>query len=563
MFRVKTAAFFRESMIVPLLAVPWVIALPSTAPTPPVVKITGGEIQGNFEPSPSVVAYFKGIPFAQPPVMNLRWQEPQPLQPWKGVREATHFGPACMQDPLGTALFVGPMMELYDARGNLAPFDVSEDCLFLNVWTAQWPPAKLLPVMVWIHGGANMIGSGGEAAYDGSALARKGVVVVTLNYRLGVFGFFEHPDLTRESPHRASGNYGLLDQISALQWVQQNITQFGGDPHNVTVFGQSAGSVDIGVLMGSPLAAGLFQRVLLESGPVLSVAPHAAPLSVGEQFGEKVARALGPAGDLQSLRSAPAAAVFHAYAEVTAHEHDPGFVQDGWCVRASPTDVFAESKQLPVDMMIGNNGREMSAFRVMAAKHPQAPGGPDTEALKRTMRIFYGGATALVAGMFLLDTTLRRTDAADSWLNDAIASCPAMAMAALHSSPGHHVYVYRFLRSIPGKGQDTLGSFHGLELPYVFGSFDQPAWNWLPFQAVDFKLGELIRDYWTNFAKTGNPNGPDLPGWQAYEDNSSESVMEFDNDGKAASHAGARPTFCDVNTSNLKNRLSQAFPSAQ
>jgi para-nitrobenzyl esterase len=460
-----------------------------------------------------------------------------------------------MQNPLGTGVFLKPLAGIYGAAYAADPIARSEDCLYLNVWTPVWPPQDRAPVMVWIHGGSNVIGSGAEGAYDGAALARKGVVVVTVNYRLGVFGFFAHPELTRESPHHASGNYGLLDQIAALQWVQRNIERLGGDPRRVTVFGESAGAVDTGMLLCSPLAAGLFQRVIMESGPVLSIAPRPSPLADGERFGVDLARSLGPAGDLRALRDAGPEAVMELSRKLAAREAGPEFVLDGWCLHATPLEVFARGNQVPVDLMIGNNGREMSAFRPAADKNGHQPAAAG-ESLKQTVRMFYGNATPIIAGLYFLDSTLGRTEAADGWLNDAVATCPGMAMATLYVAGGHRAYVYQFLRSIPGKGEKTLGSFHSLELPYVFDAFRRAAWNWLPFQPVDLRLGETLRSYWTNFAKAGNPNGPGLPGWQSF-DGRSQIAMEFGKDGTVAARPGTRPTFCDLDVKGLRSRLNE------
>jgi para-nitrobenzyl esterase len=523
--------------------------------TPPVAGVTGGLIQGAFEPSSAKGAVFKGIPFAQPPVGDLRWREPQPVRPWKGIRDATRYGAACVQNPMGLAVFLQPLAKLYGAAYDGRKVAMSEDCLYLNMWTPEWPLKNPVPVMVWIHGGSNVMGSGAEASYDGAALARKGVVVVTINYRLGALASFAHPELTRESPHHASGNYGLLDQIAALEWVQRNIAAFGGDPKRVTVFGESAGAIDAGLLLCSPLAAGLLQRAIMESGPVLSTAHHPSSLEAGERFGESVARSLG-AADLKKLRTAPPDAIIRAYAEVAARQTDPGFVLDGWCLRSAPADVFARGEQLPVDMLIGNNGREMSAFRAKAGKSESKSVG-DPEALKKAVRIFYAGATPVVIGMVLIDSALGRTQAVDLWLNEVIADCPAMAMAALQAETGHQAYVYQFLRSIPGMGEKTLGSFHGLEVPYVFGAFRQPDWSWLPFEPVDFALGETIQKYWTNFAKTGNPNGADLPHWPNFVARS-QTAMQFGKQGGVSANKRARPTFCEVAPGPLRTRLIES-----
>lgn len=523
-----------------------------------VVPVTGGAVEG-VQAAPGGGAMFKGIPFAQPPIGKLRWREPLPITPWKGVRDATHYSAACMQNPLGTGGFLTPLAKLYVKEYPQATMTMSEDCLYLNVWTPAWPPPQAAaPVMVWIHGGSNVIGSGTEGSYDGSALARKGVVVVTINYRLGRLGFFSHPELTRESPHHASGNQGLLDQVAALQWVHDNIAQFGGNPGQVTVFGESAGSIDSGLLLCSPLAEGLVQRAIMESGPVL-LEMNAAKREKGEHFGSEAARLLGLSGgsEIDRLRALPAGTVMEKINGVAKAAGDPGTVVDGWFLREAPGRIFARGRELPVDFIIGNNGREMSAFRANAGGGSASSVGGNSQA--QMVRVFYGSSTPIVLGMFLMDNALGRTEAADSWLNDVIAACPEMAMASLHATTGHRAYVYQFDREVPGNGQKALGSFHGLEIPYVFGTMRDPSWNWLPFEPIDSRLSEIVQSYWTNFAKTGNPNQFNLPGWLAF-DSREQSAMQFGKSGAVKLRAHSRPVYCDVDAGHLRQRMTSTNP---
>jgi len=317
------------------------LALPVLAADSPTVTIASGQLQGT---ALDHGASFKGIPYAQPPVGDLRWREPMPVKSWAGVRNATAFGAACAQN-----------------AGGRMQANSSEDFLFLNVWTPEWPAQTLTaktPVMVWFHGGGNYGGTASSASSDGASLARRGVVIVTVNYRLTVFGFFAHPELTRESSHHASGNYGLMDQIAALQWVRDNISKFGGDPGNVTIFGQSAGAVDVNVLMTSPLAKGLFHRVIAESGTVTRVpedstvrmtglgavmAPRsgntysdALTLTEAEKDGQKL-------GDsLKHLRELPAAELLQTVAGPRMSIGPAnGIIVDGWVFPKSPAEVFA------------------------------------------------------------------------------------------------------------------------------------------------------------------------------------------------------------------------------
>jgi para-nitrobenzyl esterase len=410
--------------------------------------------------------------------------------------------------------------------------------------------------MFWMHGGSNRIGSGNEPGYAGAELAKRGMVVVTINYRLGPLGFFAHPELTRESPHRSSGNYGLLDQIAALRWVSGNIAKFGGDPSRVTVFGESAGSIDAGMLMCSPLTGGLFARAIMESGPVLGLA-YAHGLRQAEQFGDRVARLAlraqpgDSSGDssMQRLRELPAQAILAAAIEAAKQEPDPGFVLDGWVLSRTPQDVFATGAQQPAGLMIGNNGREASAFRGASAVPLAVDQGP-----RKTLRISYGSLAPIAMAAYAIDARTGRAAAADEWLNDALMTCPSAAMATLNAAAGRPSFLYQFRRSIPGKGESDLGSFHSLELPYVFGALRNPVWSWLTFAKLDELLATTIESYWTNFAKTGDPNGGGLPQWRPYT-RGSEQYMEFGNDGRAHPRQGVRPTFCNLDIPKLKQRL--------
>jgi para-nitrobenzyl esterase len=530
----------------------WVLALaglasgakiPHEMESAPVVTVAGGAVRG-YAAAPGAV--FKGIPYAAPPVGEWRWREPQAVKPWRGVRDTTRYSAACYQIPIGTGAFIAPLARRYGASYPTPKWELSEDCLYLNIWTPEWPVTQSHAVMLWLHGGSNRIGSGNEPAYDGADLARHGVVVVTINYRLGAFGFFGHPDLTRESPHHASGNYGLMDQLAALEWVRDNIGRFGGDPGRVTVFGESAGGIDIGALMCSPLAHGLFARAIVESGPVLIT--YAYSRQEGEQFGKRVARLAG-AADLARLRALAPEAVMKAAVEAARQEPRPDIVVDGWVLPQSPQQVFAESKEQPVTLMIGNNGREASAFR-----GPSQASASTTEGAKKALRISFGHMAGLAMGMYLIDTRTGRTAAADAWVGDGLVTCPSAQMAALNAASGHRSYVYQFRRSIPGKGESDLGSFHSLELAYVFGALRNPGWSWLPFQKIDEGLAADMENYWTNFAKAGDPNGGGLPRWAPFTA-ASEDYMEFGNDGRSVPGRGMHPTFCTLDVGTLKERL--------
>ncbi len=347
------------------LAFPALLALSETprqhALKGPVVQLDSGALEGEMH---GAMAVFEGVPFARPPLGSLRWREPQPVIRWSGVRNATKPSRPCMQDANGTDSFIQPLAETYGVTYSLQQLDPSEDCLYLNVWTQQLRPSPLLPVMVWLHGGSNRVGSGAETGYDGASLASHGVVIVTINYRLGAMGFFAHPELSAESPHHSSGNYGLLDQIAALGWVQQNITKFGGDPANVTLFGESAGSVDATTLMTSPLSKSLFRRVIAESGPAFGIGPEqtlSKMQALGVAVGKEVAGRAG--SQIEVLRNLPAAQVIQLENRLIAsqfHGYDPNAsIVDGWVLPQSPARAFARGAIQRVDLLAGMNAERV------------------------------------------------------------------------------------------------------------------------------------------------------------------------------------------------------------
>jgi para-nitrobenzyl esterase len=535
------------------------------APNGPLVHLTSGALTGKLE---GTVAVFKAIPFAQPPVGTLRWREPQPVAAWSGVRDATTQSHPCMQRVEGTDSFLEPLAAAYGVAFTRQPVDPSEDCLYLNVWTPQLQTAANLPVMVWLHGGSNRVGSGTEAGYDGTMLASHWVVVVTINYRLGAMGFFSHPELTAESHHHSSGNYGLLDQIAALQWVQQNIAQFGGDPGNVTLFGESAGSVDATTLMASPLTKGLFRRVIGESGPAFGLGPErnvAYMESLGMAVGKEASGQ--PGSQLAVLRKLPAAQIARIEDSLIASQfkgYDPNAsIVDGWVLPQSPASAFASGKIQQVDLLAGLNAREFSAFRVVAAAAAKKSPQPATKpALGEQLRQFadlarplYGNWTDIAVATYAAEILIHGAPALDQASNDVVAACPIGAEAALTTSAGRRAFVYRFDRSVPGKGESDLGAFHSLEIPYVFGTFQTRAFRWLPFTSTDYKLSQIVQAYWTNFAKSGDPNGPGLPHWVAWSTDQ-ESYISFNQIGDADPQQHFSPIYCHLSPDRLKEQLA-------
>jgi para-nitrobenzyl esterase len=469
----------------------------SPAPIEEPVHLDSGFISG-LAGSHAAVRVFRGIPYAAPPVGKLRWREPQPVAHWDGVRRADQFGAMCMQ-PASRG-----------ASPAAAQPKMSEDCLFLNVWTAAASDIERRPVMVWIHPGGYQTGSGSAPGYDGEALAEKGVVVVTINYRLGLFGFFSHPELTKESEHHASGNYGLLDQLAALEWVQKNIAGFGGDPQRVTVFGDSAGSSSISNLMGSPRAKGLFQRALGESGAWMgiSLAPTRT-LADAEQAGVKMAEELG-AQSLQDLRAKPAE-------DLLKGGRGGGPVIDGWVLPEDAGTIFAEGKQNDVPLLAGSNKDEGTFF------------------LQPTR-----------AETFIERSRARFADQADTFLklypagSDEEANTSQLAAfrdelafvmriwARAQTQTGHSkAFLYYFTHEPPppvgstSRGGLGSGATHGAEAPYVFENLLAPrAWT-----ELDHQVSGVLSSYWVNFATKGDPNGAGLAGWPAFDDQKSNRPM--------------------------------------
>lgn len=467
------------------------------------VRIDSGLISGATDKS-GVTSYL-GIPFASPPAGQLRWRPPQPAGHWEGVRDADHFGASCMQDELGSRL---PWTEEFMTQGA-----ISEDCLFLNVWTGAKSASEKQAVMVFIYGGGFNEGSSSVAVYNGSELAKKGVVVVTLNYRVGPFGFLVYPDLTKESEHHSSGNYGLLDQIAALEWVHRNIAAFGGDPHRVTIFGQSAGAISVADLMRSPLAKGLFARAIAESGPGLfpeDILGGGMTLAQREQQGLKYAEAKG-AHSLAELRAMPAADFFKSTPGSEGAPPNVGDpVTDGWVL---PAEHPAQEVPLVVGMVAGD-----AAF----ASGFGPPAAPTVANYTSSAQKTYGDMAATFLKLYPAETdgdvaaakkasqTDRSRVSIDVWCENQVKR-------------SGRVYTYYFDHAIPWPAHPEFGAFHTSEVPYIFETFKLLDRPWEP---ADFRLSETMAAYWSNFAKTGDPNASGLPLWPVYEPNS-HTTMEL------------------------------------
>jgi para-nitrobenzyl esterase len=481
-----------------------------TQPDAPAVTTTTGELRGLARTGGG--AQFLGIPYAEPPVGDLRWREPVPVKPWQGVRDAVRYGAPCAQPLLGD-------------WNKIDAFLGREDCLYLNVVTPDWPAQHLLPVMFWIHGGANVGGSGGGSLYNDGTLVSHGVVTVTINYRLGVFGFFAHPELTRESVHHASGNYGLMDQILALHWVIDNIAKFGGDPNNITVFGQSAGSMDTGMLMTSPLAIGLFQKAIPESGS--PVWPPVATLAEAEKKGVGSIASLNlPSGEegIAAARKMSARELMEKLSGRASQSNGVGPDVDGWVLSERPDKVFAAGQEAKIPMLIGTTSREFG---------DQMP----TDQLLKAIDRESGDMAAKVKAAYGLTPDAQGKvnqpsdplygTAGQQWSADISFHCPISTEALWHSAAGNPTFEYELDHAIPG--QEAQGAVHSSDLPYVWGYFPKAGNIGGAFGTVDTKLSELMETYWTNFARTGNPNGDSVPIWPDLK--MAQTYMQFTQSG--------------------------------
>jgi para-nitrobenzyl esterase len=472
-----------------------------------------GMLGNSLESSPGIRA-FRGIPFAAPPIGALRWRAPQPAAEWTGVRDASRFGNVCIQ-PAGPT--EGP-----GARLNIAVLPDSpprsEDCLYLNVWTGAQNAGERRPVMVYVFGGAFTEGAGSVPLYDGDALARKGVVVVTMNYRLGAFGFFAHPALTAESPHAASGNYGLMDMLAALRWVQRNIAAFGGDPANVTIFGQSAGAMAIASLVASPEAQGLMQRAISQSGTWLGLGPVAAMRTRAQAEGAGVTAA--------AAAGASTAAALRALSpdEVTAKLRGAGMIVDGWVIPEDPSTTYADGRQNAVDVLVGSNKDE--AFFVSASTVQQ---------FEEQARARWGALTEKFLALYPHATDDEARASATEASNDG-TFWVARLYADYQVRRGNQAYLYFFAQNPPASaGRPAFPAAHAAELPYVFDNLGElrlfpdgsdPALA--AASAPDAQVADRMSSYWTNFARTGDPNGPGLPVWQAHAVGASERALVID-----------------------------------
>lgn len=472
----------------------------------PQVKTDTGMVEGKMEDG---INTFLGIPFAAPPVGNLRWRPPAPAAKWTEVRKTTEFGAHCMQGPVyGDMVFPDP--------------GGSEDCLTLNVWAPA--NAKDLPVMVWIYGGGFVAGGTSEPRQNGHNLAKQEVVVVSMNYRLGIFGFFAHRGLASESEKHAAGNYGLMDQMAALRWVQTNIAEFGGDPRNVTIFGESAGSFSVSAQMASPLAKGLFHKAIGESGGAFSkeglrFRPASERGPEDAKFGEK---ALG-AKTLAELRAIPAEKVLDASMRKEGERDVFSFGPDvdGYFLPKSVPSIFAAEKQNDVPLLAGWN-RDEGSFRILSGKDRPTAANAKASAEKE-----FG----LHAGEFLklypAKTDAEALRSAEDYSGDQFIAWATWKWIEAQKTSGKQVvYRYRFDLSLPSADKpEGLGAYHSSEIEYVFGQLDSK--KGIPWRPEDYRLSEQMQKYWANFARSGDPNGEGLPKWPPYASENGWQVMHL------------------------------------
>lgn len=485
------------------------------------VQVQGGAVKGVSGRDPAITA-FKGIPFAAPPVGNMRWREPQRVIPWKGVRNAGEFGSSCIQTIHEE---LKPWTDEFMTHN-----DISEDCLYLNVWTPAKVSSERRPVYVFIYGGAFNSGSAAVPLYDGEGLAKKGIVVVTFNYRVGVFGFLALPELTRQSQHHASGNYGLLDQVAALRWVQANISHFGGDPARVTIGGQSAGSISVHDLTASPLAKGLFRGAIMESGgsavgPMgIRISPR--PLAEAEADGEKFMRAHG-AATLAQLRAMP-------WQELTNAEPGLRFapIVDGYLLPAPVPAVFADGKQNDVVSLTGINTGELRGL-AGPQRTPTTVQGYQEEAKKR-----FGSRAAEFLKLYPASTEDQVNAAEQESARDGNVTALHLWAQVRAKTSKTPVYEYLWNHALPGPDASRYGAFHSSELPYVLNTLNMSG---RPFVRQDHDIANAVSSYWANFVKHGDPNGKGVARWPPV--GSKPVIMEVGNDFKPVPAAASPAKF--------------------
>ena len=496
---------FRNIVILMLLAFS-LGAIAQSKPEIPVVDTKYGKLQGTEH---SGVKIFKGVPYATPPVGELRWKETQPLKPWKGIRKADQFGPVAMQ-----------IINTED--WNLGTDKMSEDCLYLNIWTPTKTMDEKLPVLVYIHGGGLSAGSGSEPRYNGESMARKGIVLVSINYRLGIFGYFAYPGLREESPNNTSGDYGFLDQVAALKWVKENIAVFGGNPDKITIAGESAGSISVSELMCSPLSKGLFQQAIGSSASALGTMMP-VPLDDAEKNGQVFAQSKGYKS-LEELRAAPAEELLDQKSKF------PSAI-DGYFMPKSPEEIYSNGEQAHIPLLVGWNSQEIG--NALPARMPNL----NFYTLQGLVNMMSGGQADKVFELYEITNDSTAYTGGTQLFSDQWIGFGTWKWSELHkTTSGQKVFRYLFCHCRPEK--KTGNKNNGLNLPKITGAVHaddiEYAMGTLPtnrlfdWQPQDFIVSNVFQGYYVNFVKTGNPNGLGLPEWTAVNDQVVPPVMQID-----------------------------------
>lgn len=481
------------------------LAAPASAQDAPVINAPAGSVRGEVSGD---VAVYRGIPYARPPVSELRWRPPLQLPRWRGVRDATQFGAACVQPPSSeTSIYYSTFPSM------------SEDCLFLNVWAPA--NAQNAPVLVWIHGGSLVSGAGSSAYYDGARLAERGIMVVSINYRLGALGYLAHPALSAESRRNISGNYGLMDQIEALRWIHRNIAAFGGNPQNVTISGESAGALSVMYLMAAPDARGLFQRAIAQSAYMISMPQLRnstfTDMPAAEAVGVWLAGQLG-ATDLAGLRSMSAEAITMGAAR---SGYFPLGNIDGRTLRRQLTDVFDRGEQAPVPILAGFNDGEIRSLRFLL---PPPPADGDT--YTREIRARYGDLADAFLARYPADNI---PESMLATTRDAMYGWTAERLAAKQTTLGAPSFLYYFNHGYPAADEAGLHAFHAAEIPYVFGTTAStpPRWPAVPQTPGELRLSDAMLNYWASFARDGVPRADGEEDWRPYDQ--ARTYMAFED----------------------------------
>ena len=486
------------------------------------VKTAEGILEGK---DLSGITIFKGVPFAAPPVGNLRWKAPQPVQKWEGVRKATEYGPNPMQEALFGDMNFGTKVN-------------SEDCLYLNIWTPTKTMKEHLPVLIYFNGGGLMAGSGSEPRYAGDAMARKGIISITANYREGIFGFFAHPQLSKETSYKGSGNYGFMDQVAAIQWVKDNIEAFGGDPNRITIVGESAGSMSVSALMASPLCQGLFAQAMGSSGSVMGF-NKVLTLKEAEQKGVELAKQIGKK-NIKDLRALPAEELM----KLAAVKAIPTYNIDGYFLTEQPTETYAKGNQTKVPLLVGGNNQEMSPWALLAGKQPTV------ENLKAGAKAMFGDNVDEAFRLYGINSDKDVLEQPGINLaSDLFLDYSTWKWGNMHKlTSGQPVYRYRYCHprpamAIKGKvaglaggvvdakeGQPQMpqdkGAVHSADIEYAMGTLPtNRVYDWQP---EDYMVSDIFSQYYVNFVKTGNPNGLGLVEWPTTNGKAVAPVLQID-----------------------------------